>query len=58
MSAILLASGKTKEAIIYLEKALQLSPKGLKKFIELNPSLLQNQNVVDTIARYKKPKKS
>ncbi len=57
MSAILLASGKTKEAIIYLEKAMQVSPKGVKKFIELNPAVLQNQNVVDVIARYKKPKK-
>ena len=57
MSAILLASAKTKEALIYLEKAMQASPKGVKKFIELNPAMLQNQNVVDIIARYKKPKK-
>jgi tetratricopeptide (TPR) repeat protein len=58
MSAVLLALGKSKEALIYLEKAIQISPRGVKKFIELNPSLLQNQQVVDLIARYKKSKRS
>jgi len=54
LSAVLFALGKSKEALIYLEKGLQVSPKRVKKFIELNPSILQNQNVVDVIARYKK----
>lgn len=56
LSAILLALGKSKEALIYLETAMQTSPKTLKKFIALNPSVLQNANVVDVIARYKKGK--
>lgn len=57
LSAILLALGKSKEALLYLETAMQTSPKTLKKFIDLNPSLLQNGSVVDVIARYKKSKK-
>jgi hypothetical protein len=36
---------------------MQTSPKTLKKFIDLNPSILQNANVVDVIARYKKSKR-
>jgi len=55
-SAILLASGKSKEAIVQLELGMQLNPKLIKKFIELNPSILQNQLVVDVIARFKKKK--
>src|SRR5215217_6765143 len=57
LSAILLALGKMKEGLLYLETAMQTSPKTLKKFIELNPSLLQNAHVVDVIARYKKTKR-
>ena len=57
LSAILLALGKTKDALLYLETALRASPKTLKKFIDLNPSVLQNTNVVDVIARYKKGKR-
>jgi len=30
------------------------NPKLVKKFIEINPSILQVQQVVDLIARYKK----
>jgi tetratricopeptide (TPR) repeat protein len=57
LSAILLALGKTKEALLYLETAMLTSPKTLKKFIDLNPSLLQNAHVVDVIARHKKTKR-
>jgi tetratricopeptide (TPR) repeat protein len=57
LSAILFALGKSKEALIYLETAMQTSPKTLKKFIDLNPSMLQNGNIVDVIARYKKSKR-
>jgi hypothetical protein len=32
------------------------NPKLIKKLIELSPSLLQNQSVVDVIARLKKGK--
>src|SRR5688572_28317178 len=57
LSAILLALGKTKDALLYLETAMRTSPKTLKKFIDLNPSVLQNASVVDVIARYKKSKR-
>lgn len=57
LSAILLALGKTKDALLYLETAMRNSPKTLKKFIDLNPSVLQNTSVVDVIARYKKSKR-
>ncbi len=56
-SAILFFMGKFKEAILQLEKGMEKSPKLLKKFIELNPSILQNSQVVDVLARYKKGKK-
>ncbi len=55
-SAFLLASGKTKEGILELENGMSKNPKLLKKLIELNPSILQNQLVVDVIARYKRSK--
>jgi tetratricopeptide (TPR) repeat protein len=57
LSAILFALGKSKDALLYLETAMQTSPKTLKKFIDLNPSMLQNGNIVDVIARYKKSKR-
>jgi tetratricopeptide (TPR) repeat protein len=57
LSAILFALGKGKDALLYLETAMQTSPKTLKKFVDLNPSLLQNASIVDVIARYKKSKK-
>lgn len=53
-SAILLQSGKTKESIIQLENAMEEAPKLLKKIIDLNPSILQNQQVVDVLARFKR----
>jgi tetratricopeptide (TPR) repeat protein len=52
-SAILFALGKSKEALLQLEMGLQKSPKLLKQLIELNPSLLQSQQVVDLVSRYK-----
>jgi tetratricopeptide (TPR) repeat protein len=55
-AAALLALGKSKEAILQLESAMEKSPKLLKKFIELNPAILQNQSVVDVIARFKRNK--
>ena len=50
------ALGKSKEALIQLELGMEKNPKLVKKFIELNPSILQNQQVVDLIARFKKRK--
>jgi tetratricopeptide (TPR) repeat protein len=55
-SAVLFKLGKTKEAIIVLEKAMDRAPKLIKKFISLNPSVLQNQLVVDVLARFKRNK--
>lgn len=53
-SAILFAKGRAKEALIHLELAMTRSPKMLKKFIEINPVILQNQAVVDLIASFKR----
>jgi hypothetical protein len=52
-SAVLLAMGKTKEAMLQLERALVKAPRLLKKIVGLNPSVLQHQQVVDVIARHK-----
>jgi len=53
-AAILFAVGKSKEAVLQLEKAMTSSPRLLKKFVELNPSGLQNQLIVDVVARFKR----
>jgi tetratricopeptide (TPR) repeat protein len=50
-AAIALALGKQKEGLLLLAEALHKAPKLLKKFIELNPVILQDQGVVDVIAR-------
>lgn len=55
-SAALFGMAKAKEAILVLEKAMGSAPRLLKKFIELNPSILQNQQVVDVVARFKRNK--
>jgi len=56
-SASLFAAGKPKEGLLQLETGLTQAPKLVKKFIELNPSILQNSQVVDLLARYKKGRK-
>ncbi len=56
-STVLFALGKSKDALLKLEMAMEKAPRQLKKFIELNPSILQNNQVVDIVARYKKGKK-
>jgi len=35
---------------------MEKAPKLLKKFIELNPSILQNRQVVDVVAKFKRNK--
>lgn len=55
-SAVLYAMGKSKEGLLFLEQGMIKNPRLIKKFIELNPSILQNQGVVDIIARFKKRK--
>ncbi|MBO9659056.1 MAG: tetratricopeptide repeat protein [Chitinophagaceae bacterium] len=52
-TAILLAAGKNKEAVILLEEALHKAPKLLKKFFELSPASLQNQQIAALAARFK-----
>lgn len=54
LSAVYFALGKSKEALLQLEKSLIKAPKLLKKFVELNPAILQNQHVVDVIAKFKR----
>lgn len=53
-AAALLALGKSKEAILQLEKAMERSPRLLKRLVELNPAVLQNRLVVDVLARFKR----
>jgi tetratricopeptide (TPR) repeat protein len=55
-SMFLFAAGKSKEALICLENGMAINPKLIKQFIEINPSILQQQQVVEMIARYKKKK--
>lgn len=52
--AILFAQGRSKEALLMLENAMEKAPKMLRKMLLLNPSLLQNQQVVDIVARFKR----
>ena len=54
LSAIYFALGKSKEAGLQLEEAVKLAPRLIKKFVELDTSLLQNQYIVDIIAKNKK----
>lgn len=55
-AAILLTMGKNKEALLQLEKGMSEAPRMLKKFIELIPDILQNQQIVDLLARFKRGK--
>jgi tetratricopeptide (TPR) repeat protein len=55
-SAFLLALGKSKEAVIQLETGMEKNPKLVKKLLDLSPSILQNQMIVDVIARFKRNK--
>ena len=55
-SMFLFATGMSKEALIVLENGMSVNPKLIKQFIEINPSILQHQQVVELIAKYKKRK--
>ncbi|MEP7109944.1 MAG: tetratricopeptide repeat protein [Ferruginibacter sp.] len=52
-SAFLLALGKSKDGILKLEEGMNKNPRLIKKLIELNPSILHSQLVVDLVARFK-----
>jgi tetratricopeptide (TPR) repeat protein len=54
--AFLLSLGKSKEAMLQLEKGLSKNSKLIKKLIELNPSALQNQQIIDVVVRFKNGK--
>ena len=54
LSAIYFAMGRSKEGLVQLENGMNKAPRLLKKLIDLNPSILQHQQVVDLVARYKK----
>jgi tetratricopeptide (TPR) repeat protein len=53
-AAVLFNAGKSKEALVQLEKALELSPARVKMFTELNPEYLRRSAVSELITRYKK----
>ncbi len=53
-AAFLFALGKSKEAMLQLGLALDKNPKLIKKLVELNPSILQNQAVIEIITRTRK----
>ncbi len=55
-SVAFFALGKSKEALLQLELGMSQNPKLIKKFIAINPTLLQNRQVVDVIAKFKKSK--
>jgi tetratricopeptide (TPR) repeat protein len=56
-SIFLFAAGQTKEASLELENGMMLNPRLLKKFIQLNPTILKYRQVVEIIARFKKKHK-
>ena len=57
-AAVLFELGKSKEALLQLELGLQKAPSLIKQFIEINPSFLQHQSIVELISAYKtKPPK-
>jgi tetratricopeptide (TPR) repeat protein len=53
LGIVLLALGKKKDALLNIEKAIQASPKFLKKFVQLFPSVLQDSQVIKVIVRNK-----
>lgn len=55
-AAILFEMGKTKEALIVLEDALQENLSKLKIFTQLNPDYIKRAAVAELIAKYKKTK--
>ena len=53
-SMFLFAAGRSKEAATVLESAMVANPRLIKKFIDLDPSILGHRQVVEIVARYKK----
>ncbi|MDB5196049.1 MAG: hypothetical protein JWP88_419 [Flaviaesturariibacter sp.] len=57
LSATLFALGRSKEALLQLERAVLAAPRLLNKFVALDPAILQNSQVVEVIARNKRSRK-
>ena len=55
-TAVLFAAGKSREALLVMEEAMSKAPKMLKKLVDLYPPLLQYQQVVDLVARFRRNK--
>jgi len=55
-SLFLFALGKSREALASLESGMNSNPKLIRQFLELNPTFLQHQQVIEIIARHKKKK--
>lgn len=53
----LFAMGKSKEAVLHLEKGLVQSPQKVKIILDLEPELLQRKKVSSLISKYKRQKK-
>lgn len=54
LSAALFRLGKTKEALLHLQKGMEAAPKLVRKFVALDPSVLQNPQIIDVLAQYKR----
>jgi tetratricopeptide (TPR) repeat protein len=55
-TAVLFAAGRSREALLVMEDAMTKAPRLLKKLMDLDPSLLRYQQVVDLVARFKRNK--
>jgi len=53
-AAVLFGATRNQEALKQLEEALMKDPKQVKKFVSLIPSVMQQVQVVDLLARYKR----
>jgi hypothetical protein len=53
-AAVLFGAGQSKEGLLQLEEALNQDARLLKRFVSLRPSILQNPQVVDLLARFKR----
>jgi len=56
-SGILFLQGKSKEALVQLERALRENPRLFNKLSDLVPGLLQRPQVVELLSRYMRKKK-
>ena len=55
-AAVLMRLGKSKEAVLQVEKGMELAPRQLKKLTEIYPACLTHPQILDIVARYKRRK--